>query len=153
MATWRQRHRARQRGEWLGKILLAVLLLLAAVGVSTCFFMAVRPAPAHATWKPQYAQAAPEVRDWYEHAELTPEAQKRFPFKSCCKHSDVVRTKFRVDKKNGADQWWYLDGDEYKLIPPDIIHWGEHAPDGQPTLFRLGEGGALTCFWPGADGE
>ena len=32
------------------------------------------------------------MRDWYKNAELTPQAQKRFAFKTCCDHADVVKT-------------------------------------------------------------
>lgn len=113
---------------------------------------AVALAPrALAHWQPQYADAAPEVRDWYRNAELTPEAQARFGFKGCCDHADVVRTKFRVGVK-GADDWEFFDTaaspPAWREIPADIIHFGEHAPDGQATLFRLGSAGALVCFWP-----
>lgn len=104
-------------------------------------------APSDATWRPEYAQADAAVRDWYKNAELTPEAQQRFPFKGCCDHADVVRTKFRVGVK-GADVWEFLDGEQWREIPADIIHWGESAPGGAATLFRLGVGGALVCFWP-----
>lgn len=55
---------------------------------------------ADARWKPEYASQPQEVRDWYSRAELTPKAQMRFPFKSCCEHADVVKTQFRVDRKS-----------------------------------------------------
>lgn len=35
-------------------------------------------------------------------------------------------------------------------VPPDIIHWGESAPGGQPTLFVYS--GMETCFFPGDSG-
>jgi len=105
---------------------------------------------AQATWKPEYAQLPQEVQDWYRSAELTLSAQKRFPYKKCCDHADVYKTQFRVDKSSGADQWLYLIDGEWKLIPPDIIHWGESAPGGQPTLFLFK--GKETCFFPGEGG-
>lgn len=109
-------------------------------------------APARATWKAEYAQADAAVQDWYRNAELTPEAQKRFAFKGCCDHADVVKTRFRVSKRDGADAWEFWDDaaspPSFQPIPPDIIHWGERAPGGAATLFRLGPGGALVCFWP-----
>lgn len=154
MANWRERHRTRDRTERLKRIILPVLLLLAAVSVSMCCFEAVHSA--HATWKPEYAQADQAVQDWYKNAELTPEAQKRFGFKGCCDHADVVKTRFQVSKKNGADVWEFWDDaatpPSFQPIPSDIIHWGEAAPGGLPTLFRLGAGGALVCFWPGEGG-
>ena len=114
--------------------------------------LAFAPARVIATWKPEYADADPAVQDWYRNAELTPQAQKRFAFKGCCDHADVVRSKFRVSSKDGADVWEFFDNDAsppaWREIPADIIHVGEHAPDGQATLFRLGAGGALVCFWP-----
>jgi hypothetical protein len=105
---------------------------------------------ARSEWKPQYAQASPEVRSWYREAELTEAAKGRFPFKNCCDHADVVRTQFRVDRASGGDEWFYLDGGTWKRIPPDIIHWGKSAPDGRPTLFIYK--GAETCFFPGEGG-
>ena len=147
MANWRERHRVRLRYERLARAGRFIVYGLLALGF-ICAFRSI----AHATWKPQYADAPQAVQDWYKNAELTPEAKKRFNFTSCCAHSDVVKTQFHVDKKNGGDQWWWLDGGEWKLVPPDIIHWGEAAPDGQPTLFALG-GTLPTCFYPGASGN
>jgi len=105
---------------------------------------------AHATWKPEYANAPPEVQQWYRNAQLTEAAQKRFGFKSCCAHSDVVKTTFRVDKANNGDEWYWFDNGHWSQIPSDIIHWGESAPDGQPTLFAVGN--LPTCFFPGQGG-
>jgi len=105
---------------------------------------------AEARWKPEYANVPQSVQDWYKRAELTPKAQLRFPFKSCCAHSDVVRTQFRVNKTDGRDEWYWLDGKDWRRIPDDIIHWGETAPDKQPTLFVYD--GHETCFWPGDSG-
>jgi hypothetical protein len=91
------------------------------------------------------------VRDWYQRAQLTEAAQKRFQFKSCCAHSDVVKTQFHVDKSTNGDAWYWLADGEWKRVPDDIIHWGESAPDGQPTLFAIGT--LPTCFWPGQAGN
>jgi hypothetical protein len=107
--------------------------------------------PASARWKPEYAAAPQLVRDWYEAAELTPAAKRRFPFKNCCDHADVVRTRFQVNKTTAGDEWFWLDGATWRQVPSDIIHWGEHAPDGQPTLFVYD--GKETCFYPGQDGQ
>jgi len=116
--------------------------------------------PAHATGADdRWSNQSPETRLWFDRAELTPAAADRLGFLGCCKTSDVVHTQFRVDQKNGEDQWWWLDGAEWKRIPPDIIHWGESAPDKQPTLFLLSEdfngspAGTPTCFWPGESGN
>ena len=103
-----------------------------------------------ARWKPEYANAPQQVQDWYRDAELTPKAQMRFPFKKCCDHADVVKTQFRVDRASGGDAWYWLDGDAWRRIPDDIIHWGQTAPSGQPTLFVYQ--GKETCFWPGEPG-
>lgn len=108
-------------------------------------------APAAATWKPEYASAAPAVQDWYRNAELTPAARQRFPFTKCCDHADVVKTQFRVDRGSGGDEWFYFDLGAWKRIPPDIIHWGESAPGGQPTLFVYHD--QATCFFPGEGGN
>ena len=95
--------------------------------------------PAIAHWKPEYAQLPQEVQDWYANAQLTPEAQQRLNFKSCCAHADVKRTKFRVNSVDGSDQWEWLDRfGEWQIVPPDIVETGKSAPDGQPTLFAVG---------------
>lgn len=122
-----------------------------AVGVGLALLaFAIMASRANATWKPEYAQASPEERDWYRNAELTEAARERFPFKKCCDHADVVRTKFQVNKVDGRDEWHWLDGDHWRRIPDDVIHWGKSAPDGQPTLFIYS--GKETCFFPGDGG-
>lgn len=108
--------------------------------------------PAQARWKAEYAAAPPEVQDWYARAELTEAAKKRFSFKLCCSHADVVKTRFSVNRTTNGDEWYFERSGQWVRIPDDIIHWGEHAPDGRPTLFALSDG-RLTCFWPGEDGN
>ena len=106
---------------------------------------------AQATWKPEYASNPPEVQEWYRNAELTHSAQIRFPFKKCCDHADVVKTRFAVNKLDGRDEWFYEDSPGHmKRIPDDIIHWGKTAPNGRPTLFVYS--GNETCFFPGDGG-
>lgn len=113
--------------------------------IIACIFLT---APADARWRAEYASQPQVVQDWYRNAELTPAAQQRFPFKKCCDHSDVVHTRFAVNKTTGGDEWFYEDTPGHmKKIPDDIIHWGESAPDGQPTLFVYD--GKETCFFPG----
>jgi hypothetical protein len=107
-------------------------------------------APANATWKPEYAETPPEVQEWYRNAELTDAAKFRFPFKKCCDHADVVKTQFRVNKTTNGDEWYWLDGAEWRRISADIIHWGRTAPNRQPTLFIYS--GKETCFFPGDSG-
>jgi len=113
---------------------------------------------AQATWKPEYAQVAPEVRKWYHDQQMTPEAYERIhkdnngTWKSCCEHGDVFRTQFRIiedGSKYGHETWWYLKGDTWRQIPDDVIHWGEHAPDKRPTLFLYQNTGEELCFYPG----
>lgn len=89
---------------------------------------------------------------WYEAQQINPEAQLRLgvSWKSCCNHSDVVKTRFRVDRTTAEDQWWYLDGNTWRLVPADIIHWNDPTPDGQPVLFAYT--GIPTCFYPGDTG-
>jgi hypothetical protein len=92
----------------------------------------------------QYANVDPAVREWYRTRQLTPEAQKRIPFKSCCDAADVVRTKFRVGEA-GADVWEWLNGDKWQRIPDDIIHRDEFSPGGEAVLFAVG--GQPVCFF------
>ena len=102
---------------------------------------------AAARWKPEYANAPQAIQDWYRSAELTPEAQKRFGYKSCCAKADVVRTKFKVDAATGEDRWYWLNPvvNEWQLIPVDIIHTERRSPDGRPTLFVIA--GTPVCFF------
>lgn len=152
MTIWHARHRDRLRRERRGNVLFGFIMF----GFAFVVVMLIASCSVRAEWKPEYAQVAPALRDWYAHAQLTEAAQKRFSFTSCCAHSDVVHTRFRVGVK-GADVWEFWDEfaapSGWREVPADIIHWGEAAPDGQPTLFRLGAGGALTCFWPGESGN
>lgn len=94
----------------------------------------------------QWVNATPEVRAWYRNAEPPPEAQKRLGISKCCDNADVVKTSFRVSKIDGHDEWYWLNGASWELIPADIIHWGESAPGGLPTLFVWNK--KPTCFWP-----
>lgn len=89
---------------------------------------------------------------WYEAQEINPEAKARLgvAWKSCCNHSDVVKTRFRVNRDNADDEWWYLDGNTWRKVPADIIHWNDSTPDGQPVMFAYN--GTPTCFYPGETG-
>jgi len=118
---------------------------------------------AHAEWKPQYADASQATQDWYASAQVTDAAFPRLGFRGCCVSSEVVRTKFKVSKIGGKDEWSYLDpvSQTWKIVPSDIVHWGESAPDGRPTLFVLSDHwadvfhlphGTPSCFYPAAGG-
>lgn len=114
--------------------------------------IACLPVSAFAMWKAEYADRSPEVQAWYATRELTPETQARLgvQWRSCCNHSDVVHTRFRVSHTDGGDEWEWLDGNQWRHVPPDTVHWGEHAPDGQPTLFAYNN--IETCFFPAGGG-
>jgi hypothetical protein len=70
-------------------------------------------------------------------ADAQPATAKRLNvgWNSCCLGSEVVKTQFRVDKTSYGDEWFYLKDDAWKRVPDDTIHWGQHAPGGQATLF------------------
>lgn len=102
--------------------------------------------PAVARDDGRYANADPAIREWYRTRELTPEAQKRFGFKSCCDHSDRIKTQFRVNRRDGGDEWYWLDSGRWSRVPPDIIHWNSPPPGGEAVLFAIG--GRPTCFFP-----
>ena len=104
-------------------------------------------APASCEWKPEYAQASPERQQWFQSQRINPEAQKRLnvPYKSCCDNGDVFKTRFRVGN-NGGDQWEYLDGETWKVIPADIIH-DEPSLDNTPVLFKHRATGQELCFF------
>lgn len=114
-------------------------------------FLLLATTAAGATWKAEYASVDPAVRAWYETRTLTEAAHRRFGFKSCCAHADVVKTRFRVSSASGADEWWWERDGQWLRVPDDIIHWDQHAPDNMPTLFAVG--GKPVCFFaPGAGG-
>jgi hypothetical protein len=123
--------------NWLVAVLLTAVFVLCLSRV-------------HAHWKPQYASADQVTHDWYESRKLTPEAAARFHFDSCCAHSDVVKTQFHVNKNNGKDEWFWLDGDTWTRVPDDVIHWDEHAPNDLPVMFAVG--GKPVCFFPPGGG-
>ena len=112
------------------------------------YVMAALVSPANATWKQEYANAPQAVQDWYKNAELTPAAKTRFNFQKCCAQSETVKTKFKIDKSTGADEWFWLDPSDnsWKQVPPDIIHWDQSGPNGEAVLFAIGR--TPTCFFP-----
>ncbi len=90
---------------------------------------------------------------WYENAETTIRSRERLNWMvRCCAQAEVVRTKFRVDRTTGDDVWeWYDPAlNRWRVVPDDIIHWGEHAPDKRPTLFI--NAGKEVCFFPPEEG-
>jgi hypothetical protein len=137
------------------KRLVGLLLALAHLTVFGVF-VAI---DAQARWRAEYASQPAAVREWFGNAQLTKPAHDRLGFWGCCEISEVVRTRFRVDRASGADQWFYLKDDRWELVPADIIHWGESAPDGEATLFVLARehgghpAGTPTCFWPPRGGN
>ena len=44
----------------------------------------------------------------------------------------------------------YLDGNIWRKVPSDIVHWNDPTPDGRPVLFVYQ--GTPTCFYPGDTG-
>lgn len=122
-------------------------LVLTAVAAATV--AGALSGPAFADWKPQYGDASPATQSWYGGLTMTPEAQKRLGlgYKSCCNNGDTVRALFHHDAANG--QWSYLEdgSSQWKPVPPDIILWGEVAPDQEAKLFKNGNGQEI-CFVP-----
>jgi len=113
--------------------------------------MVVLAGPANATWKPNTHRFRPKVQDGIGNAELTDAAKIASRSRSACDHADVVKTQFRVNRPPTATSGTWLDGEQWRRIPP-----GRHSlgPDGpQPAanavhLFRQG-----TCFFPGDGGH
>ena len=108
--------------------------------------------PGLTRWRPEYAELPQATREWFRTRTLTPAAQARFNFSNCCDHADVVDTKFRVDKTTGNDQWWWLNGTQWQRVPDDIIHWGEHHPEGKAILFISPIHKLPVCFFPPGGG-
>jgi hypothetical protein len=119
------------------------LSIVAAAGAFADIFMTEG---ASAKWKPQYAEASPEIQNWYKSRRLTEAARNRFAFASCCDDSDKVETQFKVDKATGDDEWFYLQDNQWLKVPADIIWWDEHSPTGEAVLFAID--GKPTCFFP-----
>jgi hypothetical protein len=109
-----------------------------------------------ATWKPEYAQNSPAVNKWFHDQQMNDETWERLgspSWHSCCEKGDVFKTQFRVGKgQHGDDEWWYLKDGTWKQVPDDTIHWGQHAPGGQPTLFIYSNTGQELCFYPPEEG-
>jgi hypothetical protein len=84
----------------------------------------------------QYASSSAEQRKWFK--DLAPPGRNLGVW-SCCDQGDVVRTKFRVNIKNGDDEWMYLASDgTWKVVPPDVILWdkiNDPMNDGQARLW------------------
>ena len=95
----------------------------------------------------QWAQSSPERQRWFRSQIMNETVQKRLnvPWKSCCDNGDVFRTRFRVGTV-GEDVWEYLDGDTWKVIPPDIIK-DNPSLDTEPILFRSKRTGVEYCFF------
>jgi len=84
----------------------------------------------------RYANSPAEQRKWFK--DLAPPGRNPGTW-SGCDQGDVVRTKFRVNKKSGEDELMYLASDgTWKLVPPDIILWdkiNDPMNDGQARLW------------------
>lgn len=97
-----------------------------------------------------YAHVPKHIRDWYRNAQLTPEAEKRFNYKSCCDIGDALDAKFKfmVDQKTGKEAWFYQQSGtaEWHIIPDFIIQHGKPHPEGKGVLFAVW--GNLVCFFP-----
>lgn len=124
-------------------------LRIALLGAAALGFVLPLAAPrAIAQHIDRYGHIDPAVREWYRTRTLTPAAEKRIGFKSCCDAGDVVHTRFRAGQ---GDEWLWLNNGKWEIVPPDIVHWGEVAPTGEPVLFAVG--GKPVCFFPGAGGS
>jgi len=106
--------------------------------------------PSHARYKVEYDKLPFEIREWYRTRIINKEAFPRIKMEgSCCDNADVVDTQFKTEKdpKGYHDIWYYQDDDKnWVRIPEDIIHWDEHAPGGQPILYKWHD--VETCFFP-----
>lgn len=101
----------------------------------------------------QWAQSSPERRQWFRSLTIPEKARPRLrvPYIQCCDDGDRVKTRFRVQKTSGADQWSFLDplDDIWKIIPPDIVIHDKQSPDGEAYLFRsAADNATLLCFVP-----
>jgi hypothetical protein len=91
---------------------------------------------------------------WFERQTLNAPTMKRLNvgWNSCCLGSEVVKTQFRVNKTSNGDEWYYMKDGTWKRVPDDTIHWGQHAPGGEATLFIYFMTGDETCFYPPQEG-
>jgi hypothetical protein len=100
------------------------------------------------------AWAEKQTGSWYDQQTLNFDTIKRLNvgWNSCCLGSEVVKTQFRVNKTSYGDEWFYLKDGVWKQVPPDTIHWEQHAPNGEATLFVYFVTGQETCFYPPREG-
>lgn len=136
---------------WLVVLLLSGTLLLGWAGLLV-----------HAHDALHYIQAPPDWQKWFSEAKTTEQSRARlaaqgFVWHSCCNHADRVKTRFRVNRESGADEWWYLDPktEAWVRLENDIIHH-EDDPTMPPQLKVEGVlfvyNGVPTCFWAPQEG-
>ncbi len=98
---------------------------------------------------------------WAAKQQVMPAAKPRFNCApdstcSCCANSEIVSTKFKVSKKDGKDEWWWLTpiGNKWEKVPDDIIHpEDEESPTGEPIMFVYPIGtDTPRCFFIGRAG-
>src|SRR5258708_33642422 len=87
---------------------------------------------------------------WFERQTLNPPTMKRLNvgWNSCCLGSEDVRSALRGERACIWEDWDYMKDGSWKRVPDDTIHWGQHAPGGQATLFVYFMTGDETCFYP-----
>jgi hypothetical protein len=102
----------------------------------------------------QYANSSAERRKWFK--DLASPGRNLGVW-SCCDQGDVIRTKFRVNIKNGDDEWMYLASDgTWKVVPPDVILWdkvNDSMNDGQARLKEPDGTPKPICFIPPRSGN
>jgi hypothetical protein len=118
-----------------------IFFRICSAGILAVFLLFSTPALAH-----EVHGATLQMQAWYSEVEIMPEARKRLPWTKCCNKAEIVKAQFRVEKTTNGDEWYYWTNGSFKRIPPDIIHWGEVAPDKEATLFVYN--GHETCFFP-----
>ena len=101
-------------------------------------FLSLLTQIAEATWKPEYAQADPQLQAWYS-------SQYNAQGKSCCAQSDAYA--YYGDYTINADGSVEFDsGDVHHKVPADKVLLGTN-PTGHAVWWHAGN--TTYCFAPG----
>lgn len=128
-------------------------LICLGVFLAAFLLLVIRSLPvAYGKDRSQYAQADPERRNFFNSLTLNPGVREelRLPdyYKSCCDNGDTVKVEFRVDKKDGSDEWWYRWEGAWKRVPPDIVDKTRESPYGALLFVSIYDHQTPVCFIP-----
>jgi hypothetical protein len=123
-----------------------------AIGIAFSVALALFPKTAPATWKPEYAQNAPEINQWYKDQQMNTATWERLgspSWKGCCEKGDVFKTRFRVGQgQHGDDEWWYFKDGVWNKYRPIPSTGGSTLPTANPPSSFTGPGRSCASIRP-----